>query len=144
MDRSKIVSLVFSGVIVSVLFEVMLSDQTSTAFSGLINVTNYEVFEFHNPWLIFNTQFNLGIIIIVYSIIGMVVGNKLIRLLVLVVSLLSILSYMIFGYPWILFPKIAVQIGIEPSNLSYVFFYTFIVSSLILVVAVLAHLVVRK
>jgi len=144
MDSGKIASLVFSGVIVSILFVIMLSDQTSTAFSSLINVTNYKIFEFHNPWLIFNTQFNLGITIIVYSIIGIIIENKWIRLIVLVVSLLSILCYVITGYTWILFPKIAIQIGVEPSGLPYVFFYSFIVSSLILVAAVLAHLVGRK
>lgn len=144
MDGSRIASLVFSGVIVSLLFVITLSDQTSTAFSGLINATGYEVFEFHNPWLIFNTQFNLGIITIVYSIIGIVVGNKWIRLLVLVVSLLSILSYMVFGHPWILFPKIAIQVGAGLSSLSYVFFYTLIVSSIVLVLAILVHLVGRK
>ncbi len=144
MDSGKIASLVFSGVIVSILFVIMLSDQTSTAFSGLINVTNYKIFEFHNPWLIFNTQFNLGITIIVYSIIGIIIENKWIRLIVLVVSLLSILCYVITGYTWILFPKIAVQIGVEPSSLPYVFFYTFIISSLILVATVLAHLVSRR
>ncbi len=145
MDSGKIASLVFSGMIVSILFVFMLSDQTSsTAFSSLVNVTNYKIFEFHNPWLIFNTQFNLGITIIVYSIIGIIIENKWIRIIVLVVSLLSILCYVITGYTWILFPKIAVQIGVEPSSLPYVFFYTFIVSSLILVATVLAHLVSRR